>query len=406
MKARAALVATGLLLAVFSGVSTWTASSATTEPIRIGDLMSYTGFAEFAANYRNGWQLALEEINAAGGVLGRKLEVLSRDDANDPSRAVRVAEELIHRDNVCCLIGTVLDHVGLAVSDVSRREHVPFIKPSGATTRHIWERGHPYAFRVDISTDLLARVFAQEASKLPAKRWAIISPNYEFGHAMVADFKRYMKALRPDVEWVVEQWPALGKMDPAATTRAIANAKPDAIFSALNVDFPAFIRAGKAIGLFDGRVVFSPYLGDGSAIGPVAAEVPAGWLVHGYNPLMVHTPAHDRFLAAYRAKFHEDPNAALLGYITLKAAAAAIEKARSTDRDAITRALTGLKLETPVGPLTFRPQDNQSTMGIWLGKTAITNGKASMSDGVVYYPGNQFMPTDEEVKKLRPASKN
>ncbi len=107
-----AVVALALLFASAAGAA---------EPIKVGELNSYTRLPAFTFPYRNGWQMALDEINAAGGVLGRPLEVISKDDGGNPGDAVTVASELIAREDVVALFGTLLSNVGLAVADVARQ---------------------------------------------------------------------------------------------------------------------------------------------------------------------------------------------------------------------------------------------------------------------------------------------
>src|SRR5205809_7751468 len=99
------------------------------EPIRIGELNSYTAEADFTRPYRNGWIMAIEEINAAGGVLGRPLEVVFRDDGAEPGKAVTVAEELTTNLNVQLLAGTYLAHVGAAGTAYAKQRQTPVVAP-------------------------------------------------------------------------------------------------------------------------------------------------------------------------------------------------------------------------------------------------------------------------------------
>ncbi len=373
-------------------------------PIRIGELVSDTGLPVQARPAREGAQLALEEINAAGGVLGRPLELLTRDDRNTPGDATQAAQRLILEDKVCALMGAALDHVGLAVSAVAHHYRVPFLKPVSGTVNYIWQRGHRYAFRLDASTYTIAKALAAEAAKNPAKRWAVVLPNYEYGHAMYQSFKEQLAKLRSDVVWVAEQSPAYGKIDAGATVQALAKEKPEALLCLLfSQDLYEFIRAGRQrTFLTQNLLVVAPYFGWPEFLEPMGQETPQGWLVHGYPPYAIEWPAHRDFAAKYRAKYGRDPHSyALVEYIAVKALAAAIEKAGSDDREKITEALRGLSLETPVGRITFRTQDNQSDMGVWIGKTALVDGKPRMVD-VKFLPGADYMPTDEEVRKLRP----
>ena len=180
-------------------------------PIRIGEINSYTGQPAFTLPYRNGWQLALEQANAAGGVLGRKLEIISRDDAGRPQDAVRVAgRAAVATQKVDLLAGTFLSNVGLAVSDLALQNKRLFIGGEPLSDALVWEHGNRYTFRLRPSTYMQAAMLVEDAAKLPAKRWVTVAPNYEYGQSAVKWFKQLLQAKRPDVEFVGEQWPALG----------------------------------------------------------------------------------------------------------------------------------------------------------------------------------------------------
>ena len=210
-------------VAVFSG------PAAAQGTIKIGELNSYKTFPAFLEPYKKGWELALEEINAAGGVLGRKIEVVSRDDQGNPGEAVRVAEELLSRENVAFLMGTFPSNVGLAVADFARQKKVLFIAAEPLTDKIVWQNGNKYTFRLRPSTYMQTAMLIPEAAKLKKKRWAIVYPNYEYGQSATAAFKDLLKKAQPDVEFVTEQAPALGKIEAGAVAQALADAKPDMV---------------------------------------------------------------------------------------------------------------------------------------------------------------------------------
>src|SRR5438105_2884438 len=103
------------------------AAQAQQPPIKIGELNSYARQAAFTVPYRNGWQLALEEINAKGGVLGRPIEIISREDGATPGDATRVAEELVTREGVAFLFGSFLSNVGVAMADFANQKKILYI---------------------------------------------------------------------------------------------------------------------------------------------------------------------------------------------------------------------------------------------------------------------------------------
>ena len=190
----AALVAT-LALACGSIAQT-PAQSSGTSPIKIGEINSYTGMPAFTLPYRQGMQLAADQINAAGGVLGRKLELVIRDDAGKPEDAVRVAGELVTSEKVAVLAGTFFSHVGLAVSEYARMNKVLFVASEPLTDALTLDKGHRYAWRLRPSTLMQVGMLVEEAAKLPAKRWVTVAPNYEYGQSAVRAFKELLKAKR------------------------------------------------------------------------------------------------------------------------------------------------------------------------------------------------------------------
>ncbi|MBP8309221.1 MAG: ABC transporter substrate-binding protein, partial [Burkholderiaceae bacterium] len=237
----AALAAAGFALA---------AASVGAQPIRVGELNSYKSQPAFLEPYKKGWELALEEINAAGGVLGRKMEVISRDDNGNPGDAVRVAEELISREKADLIFGTFLSHIGLAVTDFAKQRKVLFLAAEPLTDKVTWQNGNRYTYRLRPSTYMQAAMLVPEAAKLKKKRWAIVYPNYEYGQSAAATFKELLKKAQPDVEFVGEQAPALGRIDAGAVAQALADLKPDAIFNVLfGADLSKFVREGNTRGL-------------------------------------------------------------------------------------------------------------------------------------------------------------
>src|SRR5437870_5540783 len=191
--------------------------------IRNGEPNSYKVFPAFLEPYKKGMELALEQVNAAGGVLGRKIELVSRDDGGTPGDAVRVAEELASREKVVLLTGTFASNVGLAVADFAKRNKILFLAAEPLTDRIVWADGNKYTFRLRASTYMQTAMLAPEAAKLKKKRWAIVYPNYEYGQSAVATFKDQLKKAQPDVEFVGEQASPLGRIDAGAVVQALAD---------------------------------------------------------------------------------------------------------------------------------------------------------------------------------------
>ena len=371
--------------------------------IKIGELNSYKAQPAFLEPYKKGWELAVEEINAAGGLLGKKLEVVSRDDTGVPGDAVRVAEELASRENVALLTGGFLSHVGLAISDFAKQRKMLFVAAEPLTDKLVWENGHRYTFRLRASTYMQTSMLVAEAVKLNRKRWAIVYPNYEYGQSAVASFKALMKAAQPDVEFVAEQAAPLGRIDAGAVAQALLDAKPDGIFNVTFAgDLAKFVREGNTRGLFKDRVVLSLLSGEPEYLDPLKDETPVGWIVTGYPWQAIDTPEHKAFVAAYQKKYNDYPRlGSVVGYAAIQTIAAAIKKAGSTETDKLIAALQGLELMTPFGKITYRAGDHQSTMGAYVGRLALKDGKGVMVDWR-YEPGERHLPSEDEARKRRP----
>ena len=382
-----------------------TAPASAQGPIKIGELNSYKVFPAFLEPYKKGWELAVEEVNAAGGVLGRKIEVVSRDDNGNPGDAVRVAEELLSREGAAFLVGTFPSNVGLAVADFAKQRKVLFLAAEPLTDKIVWDSGNAYTFRLRTSTYMQTAMLIPDAVKLNKKRWAIVYPNYEYGQSATAAFKKLLSAKQPGVEFVTEQATPLGKIDAGAVVQALADAKPDAIFSSLfGPDLAKFVREGQQRGIFKGVEVFNLLAGEPEYLDPLKEEAPDGWYVTGYPWSEIKTPEHTKFLNAYQAKYKDYPRlGSVVGYATIMSAVAIIKKAGSLDQDKLIAAASGVTVLTPFGMVEYRPIDHQSTMGAYVGRIGVKDGKGYMKEWR-FVDGKDVLPSDADVKKMRPGN--
>ncbi len=373
--------------------------------IRIGEVNSYKAQPQFLEPYKKGWELAVEEINASGGLLGKKLEVVWRDDGANPGDAVRAAEELVSREKVVLLSGSFLSHIGVALTDFAKQKKIFFLASEALTDKIVWDNGNRYTFRLRPSTYMQASMLVPEAAKAGKKRWAVVYPNYEYGQSAAKTFKELLKKAQPDVEFVGEQAPPLGKIDAGAVVQALADMKPDAIFNVLfGADLAKFVREGNTRGLFAGKEVVSLLTGEPEYIDPLKDEAPQGWWVTGYPWYGIGTPEHAKFMEAYQKRWKDYPRiGSLVGYTTIMSIAAGIRKAGSTDTEKLIKAFQGLEVSSPFGKFQFRPQDHQATMGVYVGRTALKEGKGVMIN-YRYEDGAKHLPPDAEVKKMRPAN--
>ncbi len=361
-------------------------SKDTAQPIRIGEINSYSTIPQFLLPYRKAWELAVDEINTAGGVLGRRIEVISRDDAGKPDEAVRHATELVSNEHVDLLAGTFLSNVGLAVADFALRNHVLFVASEPLSDALVWEKGNRYTFRLRASTFMQSAMLIDDAQ------------------SAVTSFKALLKAHRPDVEFVAEQWPGQGKLEAGSTVQAVLAAQPEAIFNVtFGADLARLVREGNLRGLFPRVPTVSLLSGEPEYLDVLKDETPTGWIVTGYPWDQIPAPEHARFFNAYYQRYRDNPRlGSVVGYSMMQAIIAAIAKAKQVATEPLIKALRGLTFTTPFGPVTFRALDHQSTMGAFVGKLAVRADKGTMVDWH-YADGKSFLPSDDEVRKRRPA---
>ncbi len=395
-----------LLFALALGPAMGSGPAAAQGPIKLGEINSYSGIgAPFTGPYRAGAEMAIDEINAKGGVLGRKVEVVFRDDKGQPAEAVKHAQELVESEKVALIAGTFLSNVGLAVSDWAKQNKAMFVAAEPLTEAITWAKGHDYVVRLRPNTYEQGRMLAEKAGKMKYVKWATIGPNYEYGKRAWETFRDRLKELKPETQMVGEHWPTLGKIEPGPLVTAILNQSPDALYVSLfGSDWLAFVREAQKRGLFQKTFVVGILLGEPEYIDPLKLEAPEGMLVTGYPWYDIKSPAHQDWVARYTKRGDKHPVlGSLIGYITYQSIAEAIRKAGSTETAKLVAAFKGLKVETPIGPITFRASDGQSTMGAWLGTTKID---AQRGVGIMvnheYVPGEKVLPSDDDVKKLRP----
>jgi branched-chain amino acid transport system substrate-binding protein len=349
------------------------------KPIKIGFPMILSGpGALFGEPALKGAQMFVDELNAKGGVLGRKMELVSRDTKGSADEAVRVARELILRENVDFLVGTLTSAEGPAVSVVAKENKIVFIAPIPKTDRLTApDQLHPYVFRVSANTTMEGRSTAEIVARWPVTRIATISPDYAYGQDVTRAFVEHLKKIKPSVQIVDQQWPKLGEADYTPFINAQLASKPDAIFSSLwGGHFVTFAKQAKPLKYFD--AVKYNFIGVGEAGSPestkaMGAEYPIGIWGNSYDAFYWDEapPAHKDYTERL-AKFLNDPypsSWAIQTYIAMQFLVEAITKAGSTDSDKVSKALLGLTVDTPHGKMTLREKDHQLNRGQLYGKT-------------------------------------
>ena len=351
----AALLAAGLV----------PAAAAADNTIKIGFPMPLSGPASvYGAPVTRGAEMAIQEINAKGGVLGRKLELLERDSKASADEAVRLARELIIKNNVDFLVGTLTSAEAPAVSTIAKENQIVFIAPTSKTIQLTSPANlHPYIFRLASNTDIDGRTGAAIIAQWKdVKRIATIAPDYAYGRDAVGAFVDFIKKARPDMEIVDQQWPKLGQSDFTAFITAQMAKRPEAIFcDVYGGDFVTLAKQATPLGYFkavNNRLVDSGEVGSTDEALALGADYPYGIWSDAYDPVVwpENEPAEHRVFAENLEKFLNEKYAsgwAIMGYSSIYALVDGIKKAGSTNSDKVAKALAGLTFDTPVGPRTF-----------------------------------------------------
>jgi branched-chain amino acid transport system substrate-binding protein len=372
------------------------------QPIKVGYPMILSGpGALFGEPALKGAQMFVEEINAKGGVLGRKIELIARDTKGNADEAVRVSRELILKDNVDFLVGTLTSAEGPAVSTIAKENKIVFIAPIPKTDQLTAPANlHPYVFRTASNTTIEGRTAAEIMAKWPVKKIATIAPDYAYGQDVAKAFVEHIKKIKPDVEIVDQQWPKLGEADYTPFINAQMGKKPEAVFSALwGGHFLTFAKQAKPLKYFDNVNYNFIAAGEGASIEStrtMGADYPVGIWGNAYDAFNWEgaPPAHKDYIARVAAYTKQDPPSSwpVTGYVAMQMLTEAIKKANSVESDKVAKALLDLTIDTPIGKQTINGKDHQANRGQVWGKT-VSDPKypfAVMKD-ILYIDPTPFM---------------
>lgn len=261
-------------------------STAAQEPIKIGFVHTLSGvYSVYGQDCLASAKIAVAEVNAAGGILGRPLELIARDDKVNPAVGLREAKDLVLREKVDFLMGTVSSGVGLALSDFARERKIVFINTTSQAADITADKGHRYIFRISTNTSAYARSDALAAAKLPYTKYFSIHPNYAYGKSVHEIFWEAIGKLRPDIKMVGEAWPKLGTPDYTSFISQILNSGAEAGISCIaGQDAITFSKGAKGFGFFEKIVWINHDMGSIESIGPMGKDCPEGFWGEAITP--------------------------------------------------------------------------------------------------------------------------
>jgi branched-chain amino acid transport system substrate-binding protein len=378
----------------------------TARNIKVGIIDCYSGPpAVFGKDALNGFKLALEEINRKG-VLGKKIEWTNRDTKFKVDIALNMAKELVMREEVDVLVGTINSGAALAVSEaVAKKEKIPFIVWISKSERITGEKGHRYVFSTGENTAMAGKAGGVALSKKPHVRYWVAGDDYEYGHAIADAAWRNLKAMKPDVEMIGKSWWKPGEPDLIPYITSILAAKPDGvIFCTGGRSMTNILKAIKATGMAEKVPIWVHTATDHAVLKPLGPEAPEGVMgtmdYHFYYP---ETPDHSAFVKAFESAYGGPPGfPAFHAYITAHFIAEAFRKAGEVDKEKFVDALEGMKIASPIGELQMRACDHQVVLPMYLGVTKISpKYNCAIASDIITLTGEEVMPTCDEIMKAR-----
>ena len=374
------------------------------DPLKIGMATTLSGaIALFGVANQDGAQLAVDELNAAGGVLGRPVELIVRDDEAAPESGAQIARDLIIEDEVDVLLGPVSSGVALAITEVSKERKVPFIVHTSNTEALMVENFQPYMVSVVPNTGMEARAQAVDLADSEFTKWATIAPDYEFGRTQTGTWVDTITAENPDVEIVEQQWPELGETDFQPFVTAILSQEPEAVYSPLFAgDLVTFTRQASNFGFFDQTEFTALYETD--ALTELGDEVDlSGIRAYSRCPFTIETPQMQQFVAGYHEAYDRVPSDwACMAYDAVKLWAQVVEENGDPDADQFVETVEGFEFQSLRGDVSIRPVDHQASVASYIGELQFDDELGMyVYTNLVTVPAEDIWLSEEEVEERR-----
>ena len=406
MKKNSFIISLMLLVGLFAISLILMPAHAQAKTIKVGVIDCYSGpAAMFGNDALNGFKLALKEINQKG-VLGNKIEFFTRDTKFKVDIALNMAKQLVLREDVDILVGTINSGAALAVSEaVAKREKVPFIVWISKSENITGKKGHRYVFSVGENSAMAGKSGGVGLATKPYVKYWIAGDDYEYGHAIADAAWRNLKARKPEVKLIGKSWWKLGEPDLIPYITSILAAKPDAvIFATGGGSMVNIMKTIKTTGMNKKVAIYIHTATDHAVLNPLGIHAPEGVMgtmdYHFYYP---DISANKRFVKAFKAAYGNPPGfPAFHGYNTANFIAEAYKKAGSVDKEKFIDALEGLKIQSPVGRIEMRACDHQVILPMFLGATKVSPEQGfAVSSDIYTLRGVEVMPSCKEIMEAR-----
>lgn len=375
------------------------------DPIKIGAIYILSGvgstYGEFA---QDGANLAIDQINDDGGVLGRPLEITFEDSQLEAQTAIQAMRKLVYQEQVDVLMGLDSSGVATGVVPVVPDVSTPFIITHAATPDVTGKLCNNWTYRVSVNINQNVKGAALMAGETDADSWTTIGPDYAFGRQSWEYFKRYLGELNPKANFSNKpSFPAFGTEDFTPFINTVMSADPDGVFISLwGGDLVNFTRQAQDLGFFEKDFQVLMSLGAATEVlHALGNQMPTGITVGTrYWYAGPDNTVNDKFVDAYLKRYNKVPSYnAQNAYAAVYAYKAAIEKAGAVDRAAIREALSGLTFQAPIGEVHFRAGDHQAVVGPAYGVTGKDPKREIRGlDPLRLFDGEKVTPTVTETR--------
>ncbi len=382
-----------------------TASAAPEKPVKLGFAYIMTGpFAVYGQFAKQGAEMAIDELNQQGGILGRKAVAYFEDEQGKADVGIRVTRKLVYDDGVDVVLGFDSSGTVEAVGPIMPELKTPLIITHAASPHVTGDRCNRYTFRVSLAMPQNITMASIIAAEGKAKRWTTIGPDYAFGHESWEYFKQYLPKRKAGVVFLPDAevaFPPTKTTDFSPYITKVMASNPEGVLISLwGGNLIDFVKQADELGFFKKGYEVLMTLGAATEVlGALGDRMPTGqWVGTRYWFLGNDSPMNKAFVEGYHKRYGAYPSYNAHGaYAGVKLYAAAAKKAGSTDKDAIAKALEGLAIELPVGQVTIQAGDHQAiTDGVW-GRTA-ANPKYPIRvlDPMRKFPGKEITPSPAE----------
>lgn len=384
-----------------------TISYAQNETIRIGFVGDFSDVSKaYTQNMYMAAQMAVNEFNASGGLLGKRIRLIRRDGGNDPQKHDDHVVSLIRKENVVAIFGGASSPCVLKASAACKKQRIPYLVSIGNSQSIVVENGHPYVFLFQPNIWMETKGFSIFVTLMPWHRYAWVGPDYSWGHGVLQNFKQHFEEIGAPIEWTTEAWHRLGTSDYRAIIRQVLDGKPDAlVIGSYGEDVRHFTIQAKSYGLFDKLATFGWFTYN--MTGDMGHMVPEGmWsLARGgpFNHLADKFPQTKRFVEKLVEQYDVYPDGfTICCYDSFLAWRQAVKNAKSADPIRVAKALKGLKFNGLRGASIIRAVDGQMNCPIYFGRLVFTPKYSfAVWTSVIEIPAEKTWLSEKEVLSRR-----